>query len=205
MSDTAVMAERDHERELEALRRAREGLAPFLAAALRAASAAELAAARPDDALSLEVPFGDVRRALAVYEKTLGGGEDVPRWSTAGREHRRSDASAAEALEEDTGHFVLTVRDEDDHAVSHRCSSREAVREQIESSAAGSVGSLGGFLGAQVNGGSEALAGQLGRQAFRFLMTAVERQPDAPAEFALPDRPWLTLRRERPDAAGVGA
>lgn len=205
MSETAVMAETDREGELEALRRAREGLAPFLAAALRAASAAELAAARPDDALSLDVPFGDVRRALAVYEKTLGGGEDVPRWSAAGREHRRSGTSAGEALEEDTAHFVLTVRDEHDHALSHRCPTPEAVREQIESSAAGSVASLGGFLGAQVNGGSDALAGQLGRQAFRFLMTAIERQPDTPAEFALPDRPWLTLRRERPDAADVGA
>ncbi len=199
MSDTARMAEGDQERQVEVLRRAREGLAPFLAAALRAASAAELAAGRPDDLLALEVPFGDVRRALAVYEKALGGG-DVSRWATAGRGHRRAGALADEALEERAGSFVLTVRDADDHAVSHRCASPEAVREQIESSAAGSVGSLGGFLGAQMNGGSEALAGQLGRQAFRFLMTAIERQPEEPAEFALPDRPWLMLRRERPGA-----
>jgi len=168
--------------------RAREALSPFLAAALRARTPAELAAAGPDETVALDVHVGEIRRALAIYEKDLEGDRLVD-WIAEGRSAR-----TREGRVEETGHgFVLEVAPANGgHPISYRCADLDEVRRRVEEAAAASAAAMSDFLGSEgaVPGEVEA---QLGRQAFRRLTSQVSGNPTEPARFDLPDRPWLRL------------
>jgi hypothetical protein len=168
--------------------RAREALSPFLAAALRARPPAELSAAGPDETVAIDVHVGDVRRALAIYEKDLEG-DRLVEWIAGGRAARTREGRAEEAGKA----FVLEVAPANGgHPISYRCADLEEVRARVEEAAAASAAVMSDFLGAEGAASGEVEA-QLGRQAFRRLTSQVSGNPSEPARFDLPERPWLRL------------
>jgi hypothetical protein len=165
--------------------RAREALAPFLAAALRARAPAELSAGK--DVVGIEVSAADIRRALKIYEKDLHGDRLVD-WINEGRAARARD----EEEEPESIAFVLEVAPANGGApASYECADLDQVRERVEAAAATSAEAMRDFLGAD-SATPEELATQLGRQAFRRLASQIKSQ-QGPARFDLPDRPWLRL------------
>jgi hypothetical protein len=167
--------------------RAREALSPFLAAALRARSPAELSSA--EDRVSIDVAAADVRRALTIYEKDLAGDRLVD-WIAAGRAARASHAAAEDHVARTA--FRLEIAPPNGGAPeSYDCATLDEVRERVDAAAASSVEAMRAFLGADT-APPEQLAAQLGRQAFRRLTSQIETQ-EGPVRFDLPDRPWLRL------------
>jgi hypothetical protein len=165
--------------------RAREALSPFLAAALRARAPAEISSG--EDVVPIEVHAADIRRALAVYEKDLGGDRLVA-WIAEGRAARARQGQA----EEPTTAFILEVAPANGGApAAYQCADLEEVRGRVEAAAAASADAMRDFLGAEA-AAPEELAARLGRQAFRRLASQIKSQ-SGPARFDLPDRPWLRL------------
>jgi hypothetical protein len=168
--------------------RAREALSPFLAAALRASTPAELSAGSVDARVPIDVRVGDIRRALAIYENDLDG-DRLVEWIAEGRAAR----SRAGRPEEAAQTFALEVASANGGPpTSYRCADLDEVRVRIEEAAAASVAAMSEFLGDEGAAPGE-LEAQLGRQAFRRLTNQLSANPAEPARFDLPDRPWLRL------------
>jgi hypothetical protein len=165
--------------------RARDALAPFLAAALRARAPADLSAG--EDVVGIAVSAADIRRALTIYEKDLHGDRLVD-WIAEGTAAR---ARGEETKPASTA-FVLEIAPANGGApASYECADLDEVRERVEAAAATSAEAMRDFLGAE-SAAPEELAAQLGRQAFRRLATQIKSHK-GPARFDLPDRPWLRL------------
>jgi hypothetical protein len=166
--------------------RALEALSPFLAAALRARGPAEIAAGSKSETMSVEVRIADVRRALSIYEKDLGG-DQLVEWISDGRAAR-----SRSAPENGAAGYMLEVAPANGGAPeSYECADLDQVRDRVEAAAAASADAMRELLG-DADASPEELAAQLGRQAFRRLASQIRSQP-GPARFDLPDRPWLRL------------